>query len=154
MTWCRKCDRDLPVEAFYKHPATVCKECHKARMLEYYRTPGYKAKNAGYQRKRLAVKENYAKHAARTAVSWALRTGRMTKPDFCTICGSDQEIEAHHEDYAKRLEVVWLCRPCHVKYHADKAAIQASLKIKSNTKPGVSDDINRNIHYETINFYD
>ena len=147
---CNACEQDLPAEAFYKTMPAKCKECHKAQMLVYYNTPEYRAKNAKYQRTRLAVKENYAKHAARTALGYALRMGRVAKADFCTICGSDQEIEGHHEDHSKPLEVVWLCRNCHVKYHADQAAIQAALKPKPITKPGVSDDINRNIHYDIL----
>ncbi len=149
MRWCRKCDRDLPPEAFYKRPATVCKKCHKARMLVYYNTPEYRAKNAEYQKTRLAADENYAKHAARTALGYALRKGRVAKADFCTICGSDKEIEGHHEDHSKPLEVVWLCRNCHVKYHADQAAIQSSLKPKAMSKSGVSPPNNHNIHYKT-----
>ncbi len=36
----------------------------------------------------------------------------------CWICGD--KAEAHHEDYSKPKDVVWLCRKHHLEYHADK----------------------------------
>jgi hypothetical protein len=37
-------------------------------------------------------------------------------PEACFICMATG-VEMHHEDYGKPLDVVWLCRPCHVSYH-------------------------------------
>lgn len=34
----------------------------------------------------------------------------------CEICGR-QDVHAHHEDYSKPLEVIWLCPICHKKWH-------------------------------------
>lgn len=56
------------------------------------------------------------KHKARVAVHNALRDGRLTKPEQCT-CGSTENIEAHHEDYSKPLEVTWECSKCHGRRH-------------------------------------
>ncbi len=56
---------------------------------------------------------------ARVAVFLALKTGELTKQD-CETCGSSTNIHAHHENYAKPLEVKWLCRSCHGRYHATK----------------------------------
>lgn len=33
-----------------------------------------------------------------------------------TICGNDNA-EAHHEDYSKQLDVLWLCHKCHMRHH-------------------------------------
>lgn len=56
------------------------------------------------------------KARARNAVAYALRHGTLVRPDTCGRCGVKGDIEASHDDYAKPLEVEWLCRPC----HADK----------------------------------
>ena len=149
---CRKCSRDLPGSAFYKTLRTKCKECHKSQMSAHTQTPGYKDKNAKYQRVRLLDKENYRKHAARTAIWYAKQKGRLEKPPICSECGSYKDIEGHHEDYDKRLEVEWLCRNCHTKLHTVRAGKQRQVKDKANTKPGSTDDIIHNIHYKTRHF--
>lgn len=56
---------------------------------------------------------------ARRQVRNALRSGRMVKPDACSLCGrSDLRIDAHHEDYHKPFYVEWLCSACHGTRHA------------------------------------
>lgn len=72
------------------------------------------ARRASYAREKEMFPE---KIAARYAVSNALRDGR-TKKLPCAFCGKDKGLEAHHHDYAKPLDVTWLCRPCHRRFHA------------------------------------
>lgn len=55
---------------------------------------------------------------AHTAVRIALMQGKLVKPDGCSACGRarlPRQLEGHHEDYSKPLEVTWLCRKCHLK---------------------------------------
>ena len=55
---------------------------------------------------------------ARRIVRHAVRRGDLPKVSTCTCadCGV-QAREYHHEDYSKPLEVVPLCRGCHIKRH-------------------------------------
>jgi len=64
------------------------------------------------------------KYAAHQAVRTALVTGRLSRPEYCSVCkrfdekGSDGRtiIHAHHHaGYDKPLDVVWLCAACHAK---------------------------------------
>lgn len=51
------------------------------------------------------------KHRAHYLVRVAKKSGKL-KQLPCQICG-EVKSEAHHEDYTKPLEVVWLCRKHH-----------------------------------------
>lgn len=58
------------------------------------------------------------KALARTQVSLAVKTGALIRPTECAVCFMEHRyIEAHHEDYSKPLDVLWLCRPCHREVH-------------------------------------
>lgn len=61
--------------------------------------------------------EHPLKNAAHTAVHNAIRDGKLEKRP-CAFCGTADPVEAHHHDYAKPLDVTWLCKPCHRRFHA------------------------------------
>lgn len=46
----------------------------------------------------------------------ALLRGELVR-DPCIICGSDHRIHGHHEDYARPLDVLWLCAAHHTGAH-------------------------------------
>lgn len=48
-----------------------------------------------------------------------VRAGRIVKPLFCSACDKVRAVFAHHDDYAKPLEVRWLCKPCHRQWHVE-----------------------------------
>lgn len=65
------------------------------------------------------------KRRARKAVWEAVRSGRLVKPAACESCAAQVEaIEAHHPDYTRRLDVRWLCRPCHSALHPHGAQFE------------------------------
>lgn len=54
------------------------------------------------------------KSLAHRAVQNAVRTGAIIKPDACEICCVKGLVSGHHHNgYAERLDVVWLCHSCH-----------------------------------------
>lgn len=53
--------------------------------------------------------------AARAAVTRAVRLGALLRGP-CVVCGKSPT-EAHHEDYAQPLVVIWLCRWHHAQRH-------------------------------------
>lgn len=65
------------------------------------------------------IGRNPEKRAAYIIVGNAVRDGKLVKQSCA--CGNPKS-EAHHEDYAKPLEVIWLCRRCHVDLHKERAA--------------------------------
>lgn len=63
------------------------------------------------------MQEKYPeKVSARKKVHQALRSGKLERKP-CTICGSTENIEAHHIDYSKPMNVKWICRKHHRELH-------------------------------------
>ena len=54
-----------------------------------------------------------AKVRARQILNKAIRAGKIVRG----ICWCGKPGEAHHTDYSKPLEVVWLCRTHHAREH-------------------------------------
>ena len=60
------------------------------------------------------------KDRAHKLVAKALKDGVLIKSAVCESCGSDcstNRIVAHHNDYDKPYEVIWLCSACHSSGH-------------------------------------
>lgn len=56
------------------------------------------------------------KYIAHQMVTNAIRRDELKK-ERCMICETWIGVEAHHQDYAKPLDVVWLCKSCHIDCH-------------------------------------
>ena len=154
MKKCVKCGGDKAISEFYKQPgssdgvASKCKECQKQasqearyanleRYREYDRTrgslPHRRAARDAYQKtengketcsssKKSWITRNHDKRSAHIAVGNALRDKKLTR-EPCCVCRSKQS-QAHHPDYAKPFEVVWLCTKCHAELHRAERAIR------------------------------
>jgi hypothetical protein len=48
----------------------------------------------------------------------ALRDGKLVKGP-CARCGTKNNIQSHHEDYSRKLDVTWLCISCHGIRHQE-----------------------------------
>ena len=84
----------------------VCRSCDNERSRRCSRNPA--AKRAWDQRNK---DKRYAHHA----VERAIRGGDLEKSP-CAECGATN-VQAHHADYSKPLDVIWLCPPCHGSLH-------------------------------------
>lgn len=49
----------------------------------------------------------------------AVRSGRVIRPTNCSRCGRESRLVAHHPDYTKPFEVLWLCSSCHKLLHLE-----------------------------------
>lgn len=76
-----------------------------------------KVKESRRNSEKIARVTKKQEHAARKDVYYAIKRGKLIKPECCSICGGISKIEAHHMDYEKTLEVTWVCRLCHSGIH-------------------------------------
>jgi hypothetical protein len=114
-----------------------CKECTKADVSQHYRRTRPARVQYEHERqktaRRRAMKREYVrrhrernpdKAKARQTLGNAVRDGRIVRPKKCTLCHVPSRVEAHHEDYAKPLDVVWCCRKCHrERFHGQQASV-------------------------------
>lgn len=63
-------------------------------------------------------KENPVKSRCHDIVAYALRKEKVYR-EPCEICGHTKQVHAHHDDYAKPLEIRWLCPSHHRQWHAE-----------------------------------
>lgn len=146
MKTCKQCGIEKPMTEYYQHKGMAdghlnkCKSCVRSRVANYSEKNIEKIKHydkirsklphrvqarkeyAKTENGKLAIKkahQNYLKNfplrkAAHIITNNALRDGKLLKLP-CLICGG--ESEAHHPDYSRPLDVVWLCSLHHKQAH-------------------------------------
>ena len=137
---CKECNK-LDVQLNYRDNFDYYKEYdrqrdsekgtdrHKMR-LEYSRRKDVQVKRSRYanlpevkQRKKELIerrnKEFPERKIANSAVSNAIRGGKLKRPSNCEYCGKECKPHAHHSSYADdmQLMVTWLCTSCHGEVH-------------------------------------
>ena len=128
--WCPKCKDNRPIEEFCKRKGTKdglsywCVGCREANKSNWRKNNRDKVRACDLrfrlrhpERIRIKNREygrnNREKRRAKQSVKYALRSGRLVRPDTCSRCGTPCKPHGHHDDYSKRLEVEWLCAVCH-----------------------------------------
>lgn len=111
----RKADPDT-----HRERARAYREANPEQFREYARD-SYKRRKAWYlsdQRDRRAGEGGRQMMNARAAVYRAVKKGDLVRQP-CEGCGATDNIDGHHEDYSRPLDVSWLCRRCHKRLHAN-----------------------------------
>ena len=105
-----------------------CKECQRQYQREHYvnNKKRYEARDKNRQK-------NSIKAKAVTIVRDALRKKLLVRQP-CEECGAEKA-EAHHDDYAKPLEVRWLCRTHHRQHHAKHGEAPNACTVRHWTPP-------------------
>jgi ribosomal protein S27AE len=60
--------------------------------------------------------EQRRKDIVRSIAGVQKRAGKLI-PQPCEKCGTSEDLQMHHEDYSKPLDVRWLCAECHQDEH-------------------------------------
>jgi len=110
----------------YKNPEDkkryqkIYNKMYREKNRQYFREAHNKWSKANPDRQKerrskyLSTPLNRKKSRARSAVYYALKMGRLIRPDHCERCETPCKPEADHHDYDKPLDVNWLCKVCHI----------------------------------------
>jgi hypothetical protein len=135
---CFKCNIKKPISDFYTHKMMAdgylnkCKQCTRKdvndhrhgngreRVLAYDRARANKPERIA-NAKRLTSRwrtEHPERRFAQIALGNAVRSGEIKPWPMCAMPDCSSRPEAHHPDYSRPLDVVWLCSAHHKQAHA------------------------------------
>lgn len=101
----------------------ICRSCRNKAAREYRKTSkGLKSSRAAVTRMKKKYREKWN---ARENLRYHIKVGHIIRPKICQVCNLEKPIQAHHTDYSKYLDVMWVCSGCHADIHK---------KLKSKTK--------------------
>jgi hypothetical protein len=88
------------------------RKAHPEKLAEYTR----KFRLANPEKTHLWYKRSPDVQRGANVVSRAIKKGLLTRPAECEECRKACKPEAAHRDYARPLDVRWLCRSCHRRW--------------------------------------
>jgi len=144
MKTCSGCYEEKPVEDFYKSVLNKdgllgrCKVCHNKQVNEKRKNKKLLPYKEISTHKKFWLQENQLKKKAHQIVGYAVQKGDLVRQP-CERCGTTENVIAHHEDYHKPLDIVWLCQHHHRERH-----LEIDKENKDKPKP---DMVNNPPHY-------
>lgn len=126
------------------------KDSHKEELKAHRKI--YRGSDAGKALHRLSVKRSKDKYlnATRSRAFYHKHKHKIDIPDCCERCReTDERIEAHHCDYDKPMDVVYLCTYCHIDWHKNNTPLNREsgmftvvVKKELNLKPVMRECVN------------
>lgn len=125
MKTCSICKEAKDESQFFKDRHTKSGLDHRCKTCSINRVKNSKSKEKNRQYSSTHRKKFPNKVQARNKIHYHVKAGNIIRPDSCETCGTHCKPHAHHCDYSKPFEVMWLCKPCHSEWHRNNEAINA-----------------------------
>jgi len=119
-------------QKYYKEHKKELREYSRKKIIEYRKNLDYVTKEKEYyknwyskngrNRAKDYIKKicewrnsNPEKVKAQQLLQYAVKKNVIQK-EHCKVCGNNKTV-AHHVDYSRPLNVIWLCQQCHKNVH-------------------------------------
>lgn len=107
---CARCDQSrLPTSRY-------CSDCKNTYMREW-------------RKSHPQTPEQKFRALVRAKTKMRIRRGLLIKYP-CEFCDATERVEAHHRDYNKPYEVMWLCFACHRAHHKTLGLLSKAKRIQ------------------------
>lgn len=100
-TSCSNCGREKEESNLNESYCRTCK-AYRKKQIRPFRT-----------------EEQKFKDAVRKATMHQVKKGLLIKMP-CEVCNTEEDVQAHHDDYNKPFDVRWLCRTHHREHHLNE----------------------------------
>lgn len=119
--WCKVCKRELN-RSYNRQPKrraynkALYQIWLRTKGKDYYARPEVRVHRTNQMAQYQRSTQGHLQFMARMKVRDAIKSGHLTRLP-CERCHASKT-EGHHPDYTKPLDVIWLCKKCHVAEHA------------------------------------
>ena len=86
----------------------------------YHRLPDYNKYTQSWR------KAHRLEYNCQARLRNAVNVGKIARPEKCSKCGYKCKAQAHHHDYSKPYDVIWLCCSCHRRLHNELKATSST----------------------------
>lgn len=127
---CSVCGGNFPLAFFYRRNTrpcgymAACKKCtgkqRKVDMPKHHERDQLTEQERNNRNRAFGIRSRpHIGSKQRSLVGAALRSGKLIKPENCTINNERcvGRLEAHHPEYNKPLDILWLCAEHHRAWH-------------------------------------
>ncbi len=132
---CNKCGITKHISEFHRCKSTrlgrtnACKTCRLLHHSKYrlnnkeyirYCQHIYSTSKRGHAAAMRYKENNPVRVLAHAKLLNSIRSGKITRPSVCSVCGIECTPHAHHWSYLEEhwLDVRWVCAKCHKDIHA------------------------------------
>ena len=144
---CSKCKKEKPLSEFgFSNTKSGIRQSQCRSCFSEYNRKRYEARAEEFKKARREYEKEHPesvldtrlrmcsknpnKFNANKAVNAAIYAGVIKNPGVCFGCGRKSEetrLSAHHFDYTRPLDVVWVCRRCHYWLDKNRARHEAEM---------------------------
>lgn len=129
--WCKGVDPHVHCETLFSVDRTICTKCGDEPRCVGQRW-GRLCRNAYRRANRPKYSElserDRARDRCRSYTNTLIKRGHLTR-GCCKECGTDENVQAHHEDYADPRTVEWVCAKCHRALHQVRRVHPAGMTL-------------------------
>lgn len=141
---CKGCEVEKSLSEYYKHTGSKdglrgkCISCFKKQNAAWNKKNNWTVKTREWEkenrekylaRHRKQAKKHVEKYPLEVSVrwktAWAIHSGKLVRKP-CQECGTENS-HAHHPDYSKPFDVLWLCAKHHYDIHHKKNPIKVNV---------------------------
>ena len=135
--YCKECVRKISIEYTKNNKekrtesSRIYRENHLEETME--RCKKYRNKNKKKIKDQMKKKkdEDPRQNYSKGKISTSIRLNKIIRPDKCSNCRIGCKPDGHHPNYDNPLNVIWLCKKCHMRLHARLKRYAAGSECKS-----------------------
>jgi len=120
-----------------------CHECYN-----YYKKVSDKLISNKNVKTELTDEQKKERQITRKKTNKILRRAKLIKDCKCQLCGNKNS-ETHHIDYVDALFIIFVCKKCHIRIHANRIDKEKYMPIAKMNRQIINDYVAQSVEQST-----